>query len=156
MNTNTKSVSKVNVFFNKLKKYNSHNIIIYSNQENSLRDAIISDGRSNKISKIDGELITVKPNIKVANFPYTGGIKHFEGSVSKDDDPIIKRIRENGGIMIQIWMKLRLVVIHQQAFMGDVLIQIIKIISRRIIGWISSCYCIWVSKVSIGTTQWDQ
>ena len=69
MNTKTKSVSKVNTFFNKLKKYNSHNIIIYSNQENSLRDAIISDGRSNKISKIDGELITVKPNIKVANFP---------------------------------------------------------------------------------------
>ena len=100
MNTNTKSVSKVNAFFNKLKKYNSHNIIIYSNQENSLRDAIISDGRSNKISKIDGELITVKPNIKVVNFPYTGGIKHFEGSVSKDDDPIIKRIKENGGIVV--------------------------------------------------------
>ena len=100
MNTNIKSVSKVNVFFNKLKKYNSHNIIIYSNQENSLRDAIISDGRSIKISKIDGELITVKPNIKVGNFPYTGGIKHFEGSISKDDDPIIKRIKENGGIIV--------------------------------------------------------
>ena len=100
MNTNTKSVSKVNAFFNKLKKYNSHNIIIYSNQENSLRDAILSDSRPNKISKIDGELITVKPNIKVTNFPYTGGIKHFEGSVSKDDDPIIKRIKENGGIIV--------------------------------------------------------
>src|SRR6056300_340117 len=100
MNTKTKSVSKVNAFFNKLKKYNSHNIIIYSNQENSLRDAILSDGRSNKVSKIDGELITVKPNIKVENFPYTGGIKHFEGSVSKNDDPIIKRIKENGGIVI--------------------------------------------------------
>ena len=100
MNTKTKSVSKVNTFFNKLKKYNSHNIIIYSNQENSLRDAILSDGRSNKVSKIDGELITVKPNIKVENFPYTGGIKHFEGSVSKNDDPIIKRIKENGGIVI--------------------------------------------------------
>ena len=100
MNTNTKSVSKVNTFFNKLKKYNSYNIIIYSNQENSLRDAILSDGRSNKVSKIDGELITVKPNIKVENFPYTGGIKHFEGSVSKNDDPIIKRIKENGGIVI--------------------------------------------------------
>ena len=100
MNTNTKSVSKVNAFFNKLKKYNSHNIIIYSNQENSLRDAILSDRRSNKVSKIDGELITVKPNIKVENFPYTGGIKHFEGSVSKNDDPIIKRIKENGGIVI--------------------------------------------------------
>ena len=100
MNTNTKSVSKVNTFFNKLKKYNSHNIIIYSNQESSLRDAILSDGRSNKVSKIDGELITVKPNIKVENFPYTGGIKHFEGSVSKNDDPIIKRIKENGGIVI--------------------------------------------------------
>ena len=100
MNTNTKSVSKVNTFFNKLKKYNSHNIIIYSNQENSLRDAILSDGRSNKVSKIDGELITVKPNIKVKNFPYTGGIKHFEGSVSKNDDPIIKRIKKNGGIIV--------------------------------------------------------
>ena len=100
MNTNTKSVSKVNIFFNKLKKYNSHNIIIYSNQENSLRDAILSDSRPNKISKIDGELITVKPNIKVTNFPYTGGIKHFESSVSKDDDPIINRIRENGGIIV--------------------------------------------------------
>src|SRR6056300_1452963 len=100
MNTNTKSVSKVNAFFNKLKKYNSHNIIIHSNQENSLRDAVLSDGRSNKVSKIDGELITVKPNIKVENFPYTGGIKHFEGSVSKNDDPIIKRIKENGGIVI--------------------------------------------------------
>ena len=100
MNTNTKSVSKVNAFFNKLKKYNSHNIIIYSNQENSLRDAILSDGRSNKVSKIDGELITVKPNIKVENFPYTGGIKHFEGSFSKNDEPIIKRIKENGGIVI--------------------------------------------------------
>jgi len=100
MNTNTKSVSKVNTFFNKLKKYNSHNIIIYSNQESSLRDAILSDGRSNKVSKIDGELITVKPNIKVENFPYTGGIKHFEGSFSKNDDPIIKRIKENGGIVI--------------------------------------------------------
>jgi aspartyl-tRNA(Asn)/glutamyl-tRNA(Gln) amidotransferase subunit A len=100
MNTNTKSVSKVNTFFNKLKKYNSHNIIIYSNQENSLRDAILSDRRSNKVSKIDGELITVKPNIKVKNFPYTGGIKDFEGSVSKNDDPIIKRIKENGGIIV--------------------------------------------------------
>ena len=100
MNTNTKSVSKVNAFFNKLKKYNSHNIIIYSNQENSLKDAILSDARLNKISKIDGELITVKPNIKVANFPYTGAIKHFEGSVSKDDDPIIMQIKENGGIIV--------------------------------------------------------
>ena len=100
MNTNTKSVSKVNAFFNKLKKYNSHNIIIHSNQENSLRDAILSDDRSTKISEIDGELITVKPNIKVKNFPYTGGIKDFEGSVSKDDDPIIKRIRENGGLIV--------------------------------------------------------
>ena len=100
MNVIQKSVSKVKKFFNQLKTYSSHNIIIYSNYKNAFDDAIKSDERVQKISEIDGEIFTVKPNIKVKNFPYNAGIKELERSVAKNDDPLINTIKQNGGIVV--------------------------------------------------------
>ena len=40
MNVIQKSVSKVKKFFNQLKTYSSHNIIIYSNYKDAFDDAI--------------------------------------------------------------------------------------------------------------------
>ena len=100
MNVIQKSVSKVKKFFNQLKTYSSHNIIIYSNYKNAFDDAIKSDERVQKISEIDGEIFTVKPNIKVKNFPYNAGIKELENSVAKNDDPIINTIKQSGGIIV--------------------------------------------------------
>ena len=100
MNVIQKSVSKVKKFFNQLITYSSHNIIIYSNYKDAFDDAIKSDERVQKISEIDGEIFTVKPNIKVKNFPYNAGIKELENSVAKNDDPIINTIKQSGGIIV--------------------------------------------------------
>ena len=100
MNSVNKSVLRVNKFFKQLKNYTTNKIIIHTDQENALLQSNISDKRFNKISKIDGELFVVKPNIRVESFPYTGGIKEYESSISLTDDPIITNIKNNGGIII--------------------------------------------------------
>ena len=100
MNSVNKSVLRVNKFFKQLKNYTTNNIIIHTDRKNALLESNISDKRFNKISKIDGELFVVKPNIRVESFPYTGGIKEYESSISLTDDPIITNIKNNGGIII--------------------------------------------------------
>ena len=100
MNSVNKSVLRVNKFFKQLKNYTTNKIIIHTDKENALLQSNISDKRYNKISKIDGELFVVKPNIRVKSFPYTGGIKEYESSISLTDDPIITNIKNNGGIII--------------------------------------------------------
>ena len=100
MNSVNKSVLRVNKFFKQLKNYTTNKIIIHTDQENALLQSNISDKRFNKISKIDGELFVVKPNIRVESFPYPGGIKEYESSISLTDDPIITNIKNNGGIII--------------------------------------------------------
>ena len=100
MNSVNKSVLRVNKFFKQLKNYTTNKIIIHTDKENALLQSNISDKRYNKISKIDGELFVVKANIRVESFPYTGGIKEYESSISLTDDPIITNIKNNGGIII--------------------------------------------------------
>ena len=100
MNSVNKSVLRVNKFFKQLKNYTTNKIIIHTDKKNALLESNISDKRFNKISKIDGELFVVKPNIRVESFPYTGGIKEYESSISLTDDPIITNIKNNGGIII--------------------------------------------------------
>ena len=100
MNSVNKSVLRVNKFFKQLKNYTTNKIIIHTDRKNALLESKISDKRFNKISKIDGELFVVKPNIRVESFPYTGGIKEYESSISLTDDPIITNIKNNGGIII--------------------------------------------------------
>ena len=100
MNSVNKSVLRVNKFFKQLKNYTTNKIIIHTDRKNALFESNISDKRYNKISKIDGELFVVKPNIRVESFPYTGGIKEYESSISLTDDPIITNIKNNGGIII--------------------------------------------------------
>ena len=100
MNSVNKSVLRVNKFFKQLKNYTTNKIIIHTDKENALLQSNISDKRYNKISKIDGELFVVKPNIRVKSFPYTGGIKEYESSISLTDDPLITKIKNNGGIII--------------------------------------------------------
>jgi aspartyl-tRNA(Asn)/glutamyl-tRNA(Gln) amidotransferase subunit A len=100
MNSVNKSVLRVNKFFKQLKNYTTNKIIIHTDKKNALLQSNISDKRFNKISKIDGELFVVKPNIRVESFPYTGGIKEYESSISLTDDPIITNIKNNGGIII--------------------------------------------------------
>ena len=100
MNSVNKSVLRVNKFFKQLKNYTTNKIIIHTDRKNALLESNISDKRFNKISKIDGELFVVKPNIRVKSFPYTGGIKEYESSISLTDDPIITNIKNNGGIII--------------------------------------------------------
>ncbi|MDC3172688.1 amidase [Alphaproteobacteria bacterium] len=100
MNSVNKSVLRVNRFFKQLKKSTTNKIIIHTDQENALLQSNISDKRYNKISKIDGELFVVKANIRVKSFPYTGGIKEYESSISLTDDPLITKIKNSGGIII--------------------------------------------------------
>ena len=100
MNSVNKSVLRVNKFFKQLKNYTTNKIIIHTDRKNALLESNISDKRFNKISKIDGELFVVKPNIRVESFPFTGGIKEYESSISLTDDPIITNIKNNGGIII--------------------------------------------------------
>ena len=100
MNSVNKSVLRVNKFFKQLENYNSNKIIVYTDKINALAQANLSDKRFNKISNIDGQLFVVKPNIRVSSFPYTGGIKEFENSISLTDDPLISNIKNNGGIIV--------------------------------------------------------
>ena len=100
MNSVNKSVLRVNKFFKQLKNYTTNKIIIHTDRKNALLESKISDKRFNKISKIDGELFVVKPNIRVKSFPYTGGIKEYESSISLTDDPLITKIKNSGGIII--------------------------------------------------------
>ena len=100
MNSVNKSVLRVNKFFKQLKNYTTNKIIIHTDRKNALLESNISDKRFNKISKIDGELFVVKPNIRVESFPYTGGIKEYESSISLTDDPLITKIKNSGGIII--------------------------------------------------------
>ena len=100
MKSVNKSVLRVNKFFKQLKNYTTNKIIIHTDRKKALLESNISDKRFNKISKIDGELFVVKPNIRVESFPYTGGIKEYESSISLTDDPIISNIKNNGGIII--------------------------------------------------------
>ena len=100
MNSVNKSVLRVNKFFKQLKNYTTNKIIIHTDRKNALLESNISDKRFNKISKIDGELFVVKPNIRVESFPYTGGIKEYESSISLTDDPLITNIKNNGGVII--------------------------------------------------------
>ena len=100
MNSVNKSVLRVNKFFKQLKNYTTNKIIIHTDKDNALLQSNISAKRYNRISKIDGELFVVKPNIRVKSFPYTGGIKEYESSISLTDDPIITNIKNNGGIII--------------------------------------------------------
>ena len=64
MNSVNKSVLRVNKFFKQLKNYTTNKIIIHTDKDNALIQSNISDKRYNKISKIDGELFVVKPNIE--------------------------------------------------------------------------------------------
>ena len=100
MNSVNKSVLRVNKFFKQLKNYTTNKIIIHTDKDNALLQSNISAKRYNRISKIDGELFVVKPNIRVKSFPYTGGIKEYESSISLTDDPVITNIKKNGGIII--------------------------------------------------------
>ena len=100
MNSFNKSVLRVNKFFKKLENINSNKIIVHTDKINALVQSNLSDKRFNKISNIDGHLFVVKPNIRVSSFPYTGGIKEFENSISLTDDPLITNIKNNGGIIV--------------------------------------------------------
>ncbi len=100
MNINNTSQDKVNNFFKYLENFKSHNICIYTDKITSLKHAKNSDNRINKLSQIDGELFAVKANIKVNSFPFHGGIEEFKNNISFEDDPIIKIIKKNGGIII--------------------------------------------------------
>jgi len=100
MNSVNKSVLRVKKFFKQLESYNSNKIIVHTDKINALIQSDLSDKRLNKISKIDGQLFVVKPNIRVSSFPYTAGIKEFQNLISKTDDPLIAKIKDNGGIII--------------------------------------------------------
>ena len=100
MNSVNKSVLRVKKFFKQLESFNSNKIIVHTDKINALIQSDLSDKRLNKISKIDGQLFVVKPNIRVSSFPYTAGIKEFQNLISKTDDPLIAKIKNNGGIII--------------------------------------------------------
>ena len=80
-----KSTSRVNIFFKKLEKYKSHNIFVYLNKNDALKNALSADKRLNKLSILDGNLIAIKPNIKIKSFPFTGGIKDFQNKLMQSN-----------------------------------------------------------------------
>ena len=71
MKNKIKSVSKVFNFLKKLDTYKNNKIFIYTDKSNALDAAKICDQRIHKISKIDGKLFAIKPNIRVKSFPFT-------------------------------------------------------------------------------------
>ena len=100
MSINNTSQDKVNNFFKNLENFKSHNIFIHTDKDTSLKHAKNADSRKKKLSQIDGELFAVKANIKVNSFPFHAGIEEFKNNTSLEDDPIIKMIKKNGGIII--------------------------------------------------------
>ena len=100
MSINNTSQDKVNNFFKNLENFKSHNIFIHTDKDTSLKHAENADSRMKKLSQIDGELFAVKANIKVNSFPFNAGIEEFKNNTSLEDDPIIKMIKKNGGIII--------------------------------------------------------
>ena len=100
MSINNTSEDKVNKFFRYLENFKSHKIFIHTDIDTSLKHARDSDSRINNLSQIDGKLIAVKANIKVNSFPFHAGIEEFKNNTSLEDDPIIKIIKKNGGIII--------------------------------------------------------
>ena len=100
MSINNTSQDKVNNFFKNLENFKSHNIFIHTDKDTSLKHAKNADSRMKKLSQIDGELFAVKANIKVNSFPFHAGIEEFKNNTSLKDDPIIKMIKKNGGIII--------------------------------------------------------
>ena len=100
MSINNTSQDKVNNFFKYLENFKSHNIFIHTDRDTTLKHAKNSDSRIKKLSQIDGELFAVKANIKVNSFPFHAGIEEFKNNISFEDDPIIKIIKKNGGIII--------------------------------------------------------
>lgn len=100
MKNKIKSVSEVFNFFKKLDTYKNNKIFIYTDKSNALDAAKICDQRIHQISKIDGKLFAIKPNIRVKSFPFTGGIRDFQDTISNIDDAIIEMIKANGGIII--------------------------------------------------------
>ena len=100
MEKKIKSVSKILNFFQKLDTYKNNRIFVYTDKQSALNQANICDQRQNTLSKIDGSLVAVKPNLKVKSFPFSGGIEEFKNIISEFDDPIIKIIKNNGGIII--------------------------------------------------------
>ena len=100
MSINNTSQDKVNNFFKYLENFKSHNIFIHTERDTTLKHAKNSDSRKKKLSQIDGELFAVKANIKVNSFPFHAGIEEFKKNTSFEDDPIIKLIKKNGGIII--------------------------------------------------------
>ena len=100
MSINNTSQDKVNNFFKNLENFKSHNIFIHTDKDTSLKHAKNADSRMKKLSQIDGELFAVKANIKVNSFPFHAGIEEFKNNTSLEDDPIIKMIKKNGGIII--------------------------------------------------------
>ena len=100
MSINNTSQDKVNNFFRYLENFKSHNIFIHTDRDTTLKHAKNSDSRIKKLSQIDGELFAVKANIKVNSFPFHAGIEEFKNNTSFEDDPIIKMIKKNGGIII--------------------------------------------------------
>ena len=55
------------IFFKKLDTYKNNKIFIYTDKSNALDAAKIYDQRIYQISKIDGKLFAIKPNIKYEN-----------------------------------------------------------------------------------------
>ena len=100
MSINNTSQDKVNNFFKYLENFKSHKIFVHTDKDTSLKHAKVSDSRIKKLSQIDGELFAVKANIKVNSFPFHAGIEEFKNNTSLEDDPIIKMIKKNGGIII--------------------------------------------------------
>ena len=100
MSINNTSQDKVNNFFKNLENFKSHNIFIHTDKDTSLKNAKNADSRIKKLSQIDGELFAVKANIKVKSFPFHAGIEEFKNNTSLEDDPIIKMIKKNGGVII--------------------------------------------------------
>ncbi len=100
MSINNTSQDKVNNFFKNLENFKSYNIFIHTDKDRSFKHAKNTDSRMKKLSQIDGELFAVKANIKVNSFPFHAGIEEFKNNTSLEDDPIIKMIKKNGGIII--------------------------------------------------------
>jgi len=79
------------------------NIWSYLDLENAHAAAAASDARrctGQLRGPLDGELIAIKGNIAVANWPYEGGLRVRRGVRAHEDAPIIAKLRASGAILL--------------------------------------------------------
>lgn len=103
---NSKLISSeqlVNIYLERIEKYNDEfNAIIFTN-ENAIKEAkILDEKRANNelVGALHGIPIIVKANIDVKGIPTTAGAKALANNYPNEDSSLVKKLKDAGAIII--------------------------------------------------------